>query len=145
MRNKGYLKILTIQYGGSQRREFLPGDNLEFHDNGLEGSDAKEFKRLIRDLPRIRKAAGDKAYSSRVNCQAVADKGGKPFLCFKANATAKAKGYPAWQISFEAYSNNKDEWMDEYHIGNPSLGKLPVIPSTDRELPNPPVSVYALQ
>ena len=32
-------------------------------------------KRLIRDLPRIRKAAGDKAYSSRVNCQVVAGKG----------------------------------------------------------------------
>ena len=25
------------------------------------------------------------------------------------------------------------------------MGKLPVIPSTDRELPNPLVSVYALQ
>ena len=80
-----------------------------------KGADAKQFKRLIRDLPRIRKAAGDKAYSSRVNCQAVADKGGRPFLCFKANATAKAKGCPAWQISFEAYSDNPDEWMDEYH------------------------------
>jgi len=63
-----------------------------------KGSDAKEFKRLIRDC--IRKAAGDKAYSSRVNRQAVADKGGSH--CFKANATANAKGYPAWQISFEA-------------------------------------------
>jgi len=81
-----------------------------------KGADAREFKRLIRDLPRIHKATGDKAYSSRVNCQAVADKGGKPFLCFKANATAKAKGYPAWQISFEAYSDNPDEWMDEYHV-----------------------------
>ena len=89
---------------------------LNFTITDWKGSDAKEFKRLIRDLPRIRKAAGDKAYSSRVNCQAVADKGGEPFLCFKANATAKAKGYPAWQISFEAYSNNKDEWMGEYHI-----------------------------
>ncbi|PXF50539.1 MAG: hypothetical protein C4B56_08815, partial [Candidatus Methanophagaceae archaeon] len=56
-----------------------------------KGSDAKEFKRLIRDLPRIRKAAGDKAYSSRVNCQAVADKGGKLFLCFKANATPRRR------------------------------------------------------
>ncbi len=26
-----------------------------------KGADAKQFKRLIRDLPRIRKAAGDKA------------------------------------------------------------------------------------
>lgn len=34
----------------------------------------------------------------------------------KANATDKAKGYPAWQISFRAYSDNPDEWMDEYHI-----------------------------
>lgn len=81
-----------------------------------KGADSKEFKRLIKDLPRIRKAAGDKAYSSRANCQAVADKGGKPFLCFKANATAKAKGHPAWQISFRAYTDNQDEWMAEYHI-----------------------------
>jgi hypothetical protein len=33
-----------------------------------------------------------------------------------ANATAKAKGFPAWQISFNAYTDNPDEWMDEYHI-----------------------------
>ena len=87
---------------------------MHFTITGWKGSDAKEFKRLIKDLPCIRKAAGDKAYSSRVNCQAVADKGGKPFLCFKANATAKAKGYPAWQISFEAYSSIKmNGWTSE--------------------------------
>ncbi|GEM_PF-3877108 len=81
-----------------------------------KGSDSKEFKRLIKGFPRIGKAAGDKAYSSRANCQAVADKKGTPFLCFKANATGKAKGHPAWQISFEAYTDNPDEWMNEYHI-----------------------------
>ena len=48
---------------------------LHFTITDWKGSDAKEFKQLIRDLPRIRKAAGDKACSSRVNCQAVADKG----------------------------------------------------------------------
>ena len=56
-------------------------------------------------------------YSTRANCQAVADKKGKPFLSFKANATGKAKGYPAWQISFRAYNtDNPDEWMKEYQI-----------------------------
>jgi transposase len=89
---------------------------LHFTITNWKGSDSKEFKRLIKDLPRLNKAAGDKAYSSRANCQAVADKKGKPFLCFKANATAKAKGFPAWQISFNAYTDNPDEWMDEYHI-----------------------------
>ena len=89
---------------------------LHFTITDWKGSDSKEFQRLIRDLSRIGKAAGDKAYSSRANCQAVADKKGKPFLCFKANATGKARGYPAWQISFRAYTDNPDEWMDEYHI-----------------------------
>ena len=112
------------------KRESEKKDYLKLHividvDTGIiwhftttdwKGADAKQFKRLIRDLPRIRKAAGDKAYSSRVNCQAVVGKGGKPFLRFKTNATAKAKGYPAWQISFRAYTDNPDEWMDEYHI-----------------------------
>ncbi len=89
---------------------------LHFSITDWKSADSKEFKRLIKDLPCLNKVAGDKAYSSRVNCQAVADKKGKPFLCFKANATGKAKGYPAWQISFNAYMDNPKEWMDEYHI-----------------------------
>ncbi|MCW3137668.1 MAG: hypothetical protein N2V76_04470 [Methanophagales archaeon] len=46
----------------------------------------------------------------------MADKGRRLFLCFKTNATAKAKtktkGYRAWQISFVAYSSIKmNGWM----------------------------------
>jgi transposase len=89
---------------------------LQFTITDWRGSDSREFKRLIRDLPRLGKAAADKAYSSRVNCQAVADKKGRPFIAFKANATGRAKGYPAWQISFRAYSEHPDEWLDAYHI-----------------------------
>jgi len=89
---------------------------LHFSITDWKGADSREFKRLIKDLPCLNKLAADKAYSSRVNCQAVADKKGKPFICFKANATGKAKGYHAWQISFNAYTDNPDEWMDEYHI-----------------------------
>lgn len=89
---------------------------LHFTITGWRGSDSKEFKRLIKDLPRLEKVAGDKIYSSRKNCQMVADKGGTPYLSFKSNVTGKAKGYPAWKISFRAYSDNPDEWMNEYHI-----------------------------
>ena len=89
---------------------------LQFTITDWRGSDSREFKRLIRDLPRLGKAAADKAYSSRVNCQAVADKKGQPFIAFKANATGRAKGYPAWQISFRAYTEHPDEWLDAYHI-----------------------------
>ena len=106
---KDYLKLHIVM-------DVETGIILHFSITDWKGSDSKEFKRLISDLPRLGKVAGDKAYSSRANCQAVADKKGKPFLCFKANATGKAKGYPAWQISFRAYTDNPGEWMDEYHI-----------------------------
>lgn len=89
---------------------------LHFTITGWKGSDSKEFKRLIRDLPRLGKVAGDKIYSSRKNCQMVADKNGTPYFAFKTNVTGKSKGYPAWRISFKSFTNNPDEWMNEYHI-----------------------------
>lgn len=91
---------------------------LHFTITGWKGSDTGEFKRLINDLPRLGKVAGDKAYSSRENCQTVADKDGTPYLCFKSNATGQAKGSQAWKISFRAYNKNPEEWTDTYHYRN---------------------------
>jgi len=62
------------------------------------------------------KVFGDKAYSSRSNCQAVAEKGGKPYLAFKTNATMKSKGSTAWHVSLKAYRTNTEAWLEEYHI-----------------------------
>lgn len=89
---------------------------LHFTITGWRSSETGQFKRLIHDLPGLGKVAGDKAYSSRDNCQAVADKGGTPYLCFKANSTGRAKGSAAWKVSFAAYSKDPESWMDEYHI-----------------------------
>lgn len=89
---------------------------LHFTITGWRGADTKEFKRLIRDLPRLGKVAADKGYTSRKNCQAVASKGGTPYICFKSNCTGRAKGYPAWKYSFNAYTTNPDKWMSEYHF-----------------------------
>ncbi len=89
---------------------------LHFTITGWSGSDSREFMRLINDLPRLGKVAADKAYSSRAHCQAVADKGGTPYLCFKTNSTGRAKGSPAWKLSFKAYTTDPEAWMGEYHI-----------------------------
>jgi len=92
---------------------------LNFTITDRKGSDAKEFKRLIRDC--IRKAAGDKACSSRVNCQAVAGKGGKPLFQGKRYG----ERIPVMAIRGVRITNKCEGF------GNPSLGKLPVIPSAD--------------
>ena len=79
-------------------------------------ADGKEFERLMKYLPTIGKAIGDKAYSSRKNCEIVVLKGGKPFLQFKVNATGKALGSPAWKNAFHEYKSNTEEWMETYHL-----------------------------
>jgi transposase len=78
--------------------------------------DSPEFKRLIQSLPVLGNVVGDKAYSSRVNCQLVADKKGKPYLYFKDNATDKAKGKPAWIISIRKFKKDKEDWLTIYHL-----------------------------
>jgi transposase len=78
--------------------------------------DSPEFKNLIKHLPELGNVLGDKGYSSRNNCQIVADKDGKPYLHFKDNATNKAKGKSAWIISIREYKNNTEEWLSTYHL-----------------------------
>ena len=78
--------------------------------------DSKEFEQLIKNLPDLGATFGDKGYSSRGNCQRVADKNGVPYLLFKDNTTSKSKGKPAWIISFRAYRNDTEEWLSVYHL-----------------------------
>lgn len=78
--------------------------------------DSKEFEDLLKHLPKLGNVFGDKALSSRRNCQLVADKNGVPYLHFKDNATSKAKGIHAWIISFRAYQRDKDAWLAVYHL-----------------------------
>ena len=89
---------------------------LHFTITDCRTHDSKEFYRLIKYLPRLGKVAGDKGYSSRKNCQLVTYKKGIPYLVFKANTTGLAKGYPVWHVSIRAYTDNPNEWMEEYHI-----------------------------
>ena len=78
--------------------------------------DSREFGQLIKNLPELGNVLGDKALSSRNNCQLVADKNGTPYLCFRKNARSNAKGKPAWIISFRAYKNDPETWLAVYHL-----------------------------
>jgi transposase len=78
--------------------------------------DSPEFNTLLKHLPDLGVVFGDKGYSSRNNCQIVADKHGTPYLCFRDNATNKAKGKPAWIISIRKYKKDTDEWLSVYHL-----------------------------
>ncbi|MGC9385192.1 MAG: transposase [Kosmotogaceae bacterium] len=78
--------------------------------------DSKEFENLIKHLPELGATFGDKAYPSRKNYQLVVDKNGTPYLCFKDNATNKAKGKPAWIVHIRKYKKDRETWLSAYHF-----------------------------
>ncbi len=88
---------------------------MDFMTTNWKAADCKQFGRLINALPKIAKALADKAYSSRENCTVVHERGGEPYIKFKENATGKAKGSPAWKISFRKYKSDEDAWNEVYH------------------------------
>lgn len=80
-------------------------------------NDTKEFKRLLRYLPRIAKCLADAGYTSRANCSYVAiEKCGKPYIKFKINSSGKSKGSRAWKESFHEYNENPESWLAVYHL-----------------------------
>jgi len=92
------------------------GVTFSFTITSWNRHDSREFKRLINGLPELGNVIGDKAYSSRVNCQLVVDKKGKPYLYFKGNVKSTAKGKPAWIISLREFKNDKENWLAVYHL-----------------------------
>jgi len=77
--------------------------------------ESPEFKRLMRQIPTVGTVMADKAFSSRKNCQLVADKRGTPYLCFKDNVRERSGGSFAWTRSFRDYHDHPDTWMTIYH------------------------------
>lgn len=63
----------------------------------------------------IGEVSGDKGYQSRSNAQYVKDRGGKPYLMPKDNATARSKGFPAWREMVIERQTNPSEFEKHYH------------------------------
>ncbi len=59
--------------------------------------------------------AGDGASGSRANVQYVADRGAKPFLKPRSNATARARGHPAWTRMVLGHRRHPVGWRRGYN------------------------------
>lgn len=64
----------------------------------------------------LKEVSADKAYSSRENLEAVTEHGALPFIPFKNNARANAKGSKVWSTMYRYYINNQDEFYQRYHL-----------------------------
>jgi len=67
---------------------------------------------------RISEWSGDGMYWAKLNCDKVADKGGKPYFKCKTGRTAwngKQDGHPSWKEMNLKFKNNPEEYGKHYH------------------------------
>jgi transposase len=82
-----------------------------FHDSPF-------FEPLIKKTAlhfNIKEVSADKGYSSRENCEIVAELGAVPYIPFRSNATGKAMGSLVWRKMFEFSKVYPQEFLEIYH------------------------------
>ena len=81
-------------------------------------NDSPQFGPLVKKTAQgftINEISADRAYSSRLNLQTVANEGGKAYIPFRKNATGRAGGSAIWKKMFHYFQLNRDEFMEHYH------------------------------
>lgn len=83
---------------------------------GKHASDIKLFPQMVDATAQnfqVSEVSADKAYGSRVTCDAVHAVGGTPFISFRGNATGNVGG--TYQQMFHYFMFRKQEFLDHYH------------------------------
>ncbi|MEK6886071.1 MAG: transposase [Nanoarchaeota archaeon] len=82
-------------------------------------ADSPRFIELLQhaaDNFNVEEISADLAYSSRENLQFADDLNITPYIPFKKNATGKSRGAPAWNRIYKYFKNNREEFMEKYHL-----------------------------
>lgn len=83
-----------------------------------EVNDSPSLPRLVEETAktfRVGEVSGDKAYSSRLNLQAIEDVGAVPYIPFKSNVSGKRAGYGIWKKMYHYFIYKHDEFLEHYH------------------------------
>ena len=83
-----------------------------------EVNDSPSLPRLVEETAktfRVGEVSGDKAYSSRLNLQAIEDVGAVPYIPFKKNVRGKRSGYGIWKKMYHYFIYKHDEFLEHYH------------------------------
>ena len=84
--------------------------------SAIRRHDSPRFiKLLIRITGELGDVCGDKAYSSRKNAEIAVDRGGRPFLMPRNNASNRAKGHQAWKDMMKYREEHPRVFKNSYH------------------------------
>lgn len=95
-----------------------PDDGLIYDYRITDGKahDSPHLRPMLNSFNELGNVAGDSGYLSRKNCQAVSDRGGKPYFKPKINVKARSESYPAWRKMIQEFKEHTTIWFNVYHI-----------------------------
>ena len=88
---------------------------LDFHITDHKRNDCPVLQKLLRDIKHIKKLVADAGYLSRENCVLVGERGGKPYIWVKKNATKKPKNATEWKVMVNCFFKHKAGFKKAYH------------------------------
>jgi transposase len=83
-----------------------------------EVNDSPSLPRLVEETAKnfkVGEVSGDKAYSSKMNLQAIQNVGAVPFIPFKKNVTGKRAMGTAWGKMYHYFLYKHDEFLSHCH------------------------------
>jgi len=87
--------------------------------SAIRRHDSPRFRKLLmRITGELGDVYGDKAYSSRKNVELAVERGGRPFLMPKNNASNRAKGHQAWKDMIKYIEEHPRAFKNSYHKRN---------------------------
>ncbi|MEK6919308.1 MAG: transposase [Nanoarchaeota archaeon] len=81
-------------------------------------NDSPSLPHLVEETAKtfkVGEVSGDRAYSSRKNLQTIEDVGAVPYIPFKRNAIAKARGSDIWKRMYHYFIYKQEEFLEHYH------------------------------
>jgi len=108
---------LTIHISTGIKSKTVTALNVE-NKRGKDNEIFREHVDKTAENFKINEWSGDGMYWTKLNCDKVAEKEGKPYFKCKTGKTAwngKQDGHPAWKIMNKENLENKEEYDKHYH------------------------------
>lgn len=108
-------KWLKVHLASGTKTNIITAVEITHNNSG----DCPKLPALIKQTATqgftIGEVMADKAYSSRVNYDAVQQLGGQAYIPFKSNASGHSHGSPMWKKMYHYFEFQKEAFLKHYH------------------------------
>jgi len=110
--HKNFLKVVLMS---GTKTNIVSSVEILFFNEGEFKTLSTLLEKTMRNF-KVLELSADKAYSGKANYDLATLNSVNLYVPFKKDATGKARGSYAWMRAYKYFSENKEEFMQHYHL-----------------------------